>query len=206
MSTQTIFLTAGATSKTVDLALVQKAAATSPGDPITGLAYNTASLTAYQRSGPTSTATAITLATQTVGGAYSSGGFVEISSANMPGLYRFDIPNALIAAAGETNITFNGAANMATHTLKIIVTQFDLYSSAIANLAANTMTETYPTVSAGAVNAMSLPTAVNAILAAVTRFVYSGTTKVVYRYDNATTAMTMTLDSSSSPTKSTEIT
>src|SRR5450631_3310792 len=126
MSTQTVFLTAGATSKTVDLSLVQNAGAAAPGNAITGLVYNTASLICYQRSGPTTTPTAVTLATQTVGGAYSSGGFVELDATHMPGGYRFDIPNALISATGETNITFTGAASLATHTLKIIVTQIDL--------------------------------------------------------------------------------
>lgn len=136
MSTQTVFLTAGATSKTTDVFLVQKAAATSPGDPITGLAFNTSSFTAYYRKGATGTATAITLATQTVGGAWSSGGFVEVSSTNTPGLYRFDIPDTVIATAGEASVTFNGAANMATHTIKIIVTAVDLYDTVRMGLTA----------------------------------------------------------------------
>jgi hypothetical protein len=129
VSTQTVFVTAGATSKTIDVALVQKAAATSPGDPITGLAFNTSSFTAYYRKGATGTATAITLATQTVGGAYSSGGFVEVSSTNAPGLYRFDIPNTVIDTAGFATVTFNGAANQATHTVYIVVTAIDLYDT-----------------------------------------------------------------------------
>jgi len=122
MSTQTVFVKAGATSQTIDVWLPQKAAATSPGDPITGLAYNTSSFTAYYRNGATGTLTAITLATQTVGGAYSSGGFVEVSSTNAPGLYRFDIPDAAIPASVgvRSSITFNGAANQATHTVWLV--------------------------------------------------------------------------------------
>jgi len=195
MSTQTIFLTAGSTNKTVDIALVQKASATSPGDPITGLVFNSGSLTCYHRTGPTSTATAISLVTQTVGGAYSSGGFVEISSANMPGLYRFDIPNAQIASIGETNITFNGAASMATHTLKIIVTQMDFYS--IAAMFTTQMTETYPGVGV-------VPTPAQAMLMALqalTSFQFSGATRTYYKLDNSTTAFSGTLDSASTPTK-----
>jgi len=197
MSTQTIFLTAGATSKTVDLALVQKASAAAPGDPITGLAYNTASLKAYQRSGATSTPTAITLATQTVGGAYSSGGFVELSSGNMPGLYRFDIPNALIASAGETNITFTGAANLATHTLKIIVTELDLFDR--AQLFRKAMAESYN--ADGAVP--TVEQALMGILQNLTEFAYASTTKTVKKLDGATTAMVCTLDSATAPTSST---
>jgi hypothetical protein len=128
MSSQIIFKTAGATSKHCDVQLEQKASG-SPGDPITGLAFNTASFTCYYRVGATGTLTAITLATQTVGGAWSSGGFVEISSTNAPGGYRFDIPNAVIATAGESNIWFNGATNLRAHQLKIIVTGVDLYDA-----------------------------------------------------------------------------
>jgi len=65
--------------------------------PKTGLVFNTSGLTAYYRRGATGTATAITLVTQTVGGAYSSGGFVETDATNMPGNYRLDLPNAVIA-------------------------------------------------------------------------------------------------------------
>jgi hypothetical protein len=135
MSTQTTFKTAGATSRHVDIELVQKAAATSPGDPLTGLVFNTSGLTAYYRLGITGVLTAITLATQTVTGAYSSGGFVEIDSTHAPGGYRFDIPNACIATAGECNIWLTGAANLATHHLKIIVEAVDMYTS--TNVAAN---------------------------------------------------------------------
>ena len=131
MSTQTIFKTVGQTSQSCDLALVQNAASTAAGDPVLGLAYNTTNLTAYYRIPGTGTLTAITLATQTVGGAWSSGGFVKIDDTHAPGQYRFDIPNACLASGGECNITFSGApagtaGNMATHTLKIIVTAFDL--------------------------------------------------------------------------------
>lgn len=136
MSTQTIFKTAGSTSQSTELFLVQKAAATSPGDPITGLAYNTSSLTAYYKINGTGTATAITLATQTDTGAYSSGGFVETSSTNAPGCYRFDIPDACLATAGEVTIVFNGAANMATHSVKVICTAIDLYDSVRAGMTA----------------------------------------------------------------------
>ena len=129
MSSQTVFVTAGKTSFSHDVALVQKAAATSPGDPITGLAFNTSSLTAYYRIPATGTLTAITLATQTVGGAYSSGGFVEVSSTNAPGMYRFDVPNAVLATAGVSSVTFNGAANQATHTVFYVCLAADFFTN-----------------------------------------------------------------------------
>lgn len=133
MKSLVIFKTVGQTSQSVDLTLEQNAASTAAGDPILNLAFNTSGLTAYYRKGQTGTLTAITLATQTVGGAYSSGGFVKIDDTHAPGQYRFDIPDTcLLAAGGESNITFAGApagtaGNMEAFNLKIICTAVDLY-------------------------------------------------------------------------------
>jgi hypothetical protein len=102
---------AGLTSQTIDIFIPDSASTVGAGK--TGLVHNTASLSAYYRKGATGTATEITLATQTVGGAWASGGFVEVDATNMPGVYRFDIPNALIDTAGITHIQLKGAAGMA---------------------------------------------------------------------------------------------
>ena len=128
MSTQAVFVTAGATSKSVEVQLTQKASATSPGDPLTGLAYNTASLICYS-STPTTAPSAVGLVTQTNTGAFSSGGFVEKSSTNAPGLYRFDPPNAVIASAGYSSVTFTGAANLETHTVYFICFAVDIFGA-----------------------------------------------------------------------------
>jgi hypothetical protein len=89
------------------------------GNPLTGLAFNTASLTAYYVR-PLGSATAITLATQTVGGAFSSGGFVEVSAANMPGVYRFDLVNAILATGVDNaKVVLKGAANMQQFVMNI---------------------------------------------------------------------------------------
>jgi hypothetical protein len=101
---------AGATSQTIDVFVYNGSLTTGLG--LTGLAYNSGSLVASYRKGATGTRTAISLATQTVGGAYSSGGFVEIDATNMPGWYRLDIPNAAIDTAGRTYVTLKGATNM----------------------------------------------------------------------------------------------
>lgn len=96
---------AGSTSVRV-LATVRNATS---GALLTGLAFGTSGLVAsYARWG--SARTAITLVTNTVGGAYSSGGFVEVDATNMPGLYQIDIPNAAVAAGAEgVTIQFTGA-------------------------------------------------------------------------------------------------
>lgn len=91
----------------------------------TGLAFNTASLAAYYVR-PLGSATAITLATQTVTGAWSSGGFVEVDGTNMPGVYRFDVPNAVFATGVDKAVVMlKGASNMAPVALEYQLTGFD---------------------------------------------------------------------------------
>jgi hypothetical protein len=107
----------GSTSQTVYIFVQDSSVTTGAG--LTGLAFNTGSLTAYYVR-PLGSATAITLATQTVTGAWSSGGFVEVSSANMPGLYRLDIPDAALATGVRSvAILLKGAANMSPCVLEI---------------------------------------------------------------------------------------
>ena len=95
------------------------------GAGLTGLAFNTASLTAYYVR-PLGSNTVITLATQTVTGAHSDGGFVEVSSANMPGLYRLDLPDAVCATGVPGAVVLlKGAANMAPVVLEIQLVDYD---------------------------------------------------------------------------------
>jgi hypothetical protein len=96
----------------------------------TGIAYNTASLTAYyvRRAG---SPVAITLATQTVTGAFSSGGFVEVDATNMPGLYRLDVPDAAFATGvNKVIVLLKGAAGMAPVVLEYQLVDFDPESAA----------------------------------------------------------------------------
>lgn len=186
MSTQTVFVPSGATSVIFDVNIAQKASATSPGDPLTGLAFNTGSLTCYYSSGTTG-ATVISLATQTSTGAYSSGGFVERSSTNQPGVYRFDLPNALIPTSGELNVTFNGAANMATHSVKIIPVQ-QLYLGQMA--------ESY----AADGTAPTLAQALFLIQQSLTELAISGTTGTIAKLDGSTQAAQLTYNNATNPT------
>ena len=105
-------VTKGATSQSIPIEIKDSSVTTGAG--LTGLAYNTAGLTAYYwRAG--GTATAITLATlAAVNSGYSSGGFKEVDAANMPGMYRLDVPDAAFASgANWVIIELKGATNMA---------------------------------------------------------------------------------------------
>lgn len=82
------------------------------GDGLTGLAYNTGSLSAYYiRPGETGV-TQITLVDSTVG-VWASGGLKEVSSSAMPGVYEFGVPDqCLIAGADSCLLMFKGASDM----------------------------------------------------------------------------------------------
>jgi hypothetical protein len=115
-----VSLVAGTTSYTANIFIQDSTVTTGAGK--TGLVYNTASLTAYYVR-PGAAAVSITLATQTVTGAWSSGGFVEVDATNMPGVYRLDIPDAALAA-GKTSVAIllKGATGMAPVTLEVELT------------------------------------------------------------------------------------
>jgi hypothetical protein len=122
---------AGATSQSVNIFIQNSTSTTGAG--LTGLVFNSAGLIAYYTfNGASATATAITLATlAAVNSAYSSGGFKEIDATHMPGLYRFDIPNAALASANGRScvIMFSGATNQAPLLLEIELTGFDNQST-----------------------------------------------------------------------------
>lgn len=121
-------LVKGTTSYTVYVFIQSSAVTTGAG--LTGLAFNTASLTAYYVRNRT-TASAITLATQTAAGAFSSGGFVEVDATNLPGIYRLDLPDAVLASGSDFAVVMlKGAANMAPVALEIQLTGADLNDAA----------------------------------------------------------------------------
>lgn len=93
------------------------------GAAYTGLTFDSIGLVCYYKKGATGVVTPITLATQTVTGAHSDGGFVELSAANMPGVYRLDLPDALFTGTTPhiVSISLNGVANMQDDTIQIEV-------------------------------------------------------------------------------------
>lgn len=108
----------GTTSKLVRV-FIQDSSATD-GSGLTGLVYNSAGLTAYYIPEGDASPTAITLASATVG-TYTSGGFKEIDSTNLPGVYEIGLPDAVIDATseGSTLVMLKGATNMAPVLMEI---------------------------------------------------------------------------------------
>lgn len=82
------------------------------GVGLTGLAYNTPNLIARcvnlrQSSGIISLVTL-----NATNPNHVSGGFAEISSVNLPGLYRFDLPGTLFYNPGQVVVLLTGATNL----------------------------------------------------------------------------------------------
>lgn len=102
---------AGDTSNILQIFIQDSSSSTGAG--LTGLVFNSGSLTAYYHRDTDTTATAITLVTMTVG-TFTSSGFKEIDATNMPGWYQFCPPDAALAA-GAKSVGFHlkGATNMA---------------------------------------------------------------------------------------------
>jgi len=124
-----LIITKGATSVSVNVFIRDNSVTTGAG--LTGLVYNSGSLTAYY-SRQNAAATAITLATQTATGAYSSGGFVAVDGTNMPGLYRLDIPDAVLASGVNTAyIMLKGATNMEPCVIEIELVTIDLQAARV---------------------------------------------------------------------------
>ena len=107
----TITIAPGSTSQSIELYL-----------GATGLTASTTGLSArYNR---TRTASVdIPLVARTIAQAWTSGGFAEVDSTNMPGVYRLDIPDAALAAnADDVTIVVRGASgtNGAVMTVTLI--------------------------------------------------------------------------------------
>lgn len=110
-------LLAGTTSKLLQI-FIQDSSKTD-GSGLTGLLYNSAGLTAYYYREGAASATAITLATMTVG-TWASGGFKEIDATHMPGVYQIGVPDAVLAPGADSAVIFlRGAADMVPLPLEI---------------------------------------------------------------------------------------
>lgn len=99
------------------------------GKGLTGLVWNTSGLTCYYARAKTAAA-ALALATQTVAGAHTDGGFKEIDATNMPGWYRLDLSDAIVATGVDSvALHLHGAANMCATPIELHLTDYDPQTS-----------------------------------------------------------------------------
>jgi len=127
-----LLITKGNTNESIDI-FVQDSSKTD-GSGLTGLVYNSSGLVCYYHR-PGAVAAQLTLATQTVTGAHSDGGFVEISSANMPGWYRLDLSDAILASGVDrVGVALKGASNMAPVNIEIQLTNLNVNDGVRAGL------------------------------------------------------------------------
>ena len=154
------YVYAGLTSQTIDIFLQDSSSSTGQG--LSGLVFNSASLVASYRKGATGSRTAITLATQTVGGAFSSGGFVEIDATNMKGVYRLDIPNAAVDTEGFVTLYLYGATNLLPTALRVdcrpLPVDVKKFGGTALTAAAGIPEVKVASIAANAVNASALAT------------------------------------------------
>lgn len=147
MSSQTEFITRGTANVSIDVMLVQDNSGTNPGDPITGLVWNSSGLKCYYREG-NGALTQLTLATlASATAAHADGGFVEISSTNAPGLYRLDLSDTIVdGAANKASVVISGYADLAPHFINIVLMDFDWFDTSpnvtMADTAAGAITAT----------------------------------------------------------------
>lgn len=122
-----LHVTKDTTSKIVHI-FIQDSSATD-GSGLTGLVFGSSGLTAYYVRPGDVTANSISLVDCTLG-TYTSGGFKQFDSTNMPGVYEFGIPNAVLATgADQAVIMLKGATNMAPVLMEIQLTDMDFYTA-----------------------------------------------------------------------------
>jgi hypothetical protein len=129
-----ITIAPGSTSQSVELYL-----------GATGLTFATSGLAAYyvrNQSAPV----AITLVTQTPTGAWTSGGFAEISSSLVPGVYRLDVPDAAFAAgASDVTIVVRGASGTNGAVLTVTLSSGGLTAAQTASAVLDAVGSSYVT-------------------------------------------------------------
>ncbi len=142
------------------------------GSPLTGKAYNTSGFTCYYRKGATGAMTQLTLATQTVTGAHSDGGFVELDATNAPGCYRLDLSDTMVAALGITEIFFNGIAGLDPCKVQIPVVAYNPQDAVRLGVTA------LPNANAAAIGGLlTAPTTANVGLADLSRILGTALTE-----------------------------
>lgn len=200
-------VTKGRTSKLLDIFV--RDASSGAGAGLTGLVFNSAGLTAYYYREGAATATAITLATMTVG-TWATGGFKEIDATNLPGWYQLGIPDAALATGADSvAVHLKGATNMVPLPIEVQLQNLDPYDgvrggmTALPNAAAGATGGLDPavifggTASAGAATSITLAGAAatdniyNHMLVRITGGTGAGQARVIVSYVGSTKVATV---------------
>jgi hypothetical protein len=123
-----------------------------------------------------------------VAASYTSGGFCEVDSINLPGLYRFDVPNAVLTSGTSSAVVH--LANLANNDKTMITYKF-------SDPQTLDFTQSIPTSN----TAQTLGDALNAARAqGFGKWVVSGKTLNLYAPDGTTIVRSFTLNSATEPT------
>lgn len=124
----------GATSQSIEIYL-----------GATGLTASTSGLSArYNRTRTASVS--IPLVARTIAQAWTAGGFAEVDSTNMPGVYRLDLPDAALAAgADDVTVVVRGASGTNGAVISIRLATSGLTSTETAQAVWNATASSYNT-------------------------------------------------------------
>jgi len=157
----------GKTSKRIVVFIQSSISANGAG--LTGLVNNSGGLTWYYwREDTGNAAGTIVNIVSATRGTFTSSGFIEIDSSNLPGFYELGVPNAVLASGATWAVMMlQGAANMVPCPVEIQLTAYDPYNATtlgLTNLDATVSSRS--TYAGGAV--ASVTGAVGSVTAAVT--------------------------------------
>jgi hypothetical protein len=131
---------------------------------------------------------AIGLTAQTPTGTYTSGGFCEVDSVNLPGLYRFDVPNAVFTSGSNSSMIH--LANLSNNDKTMITYKFN--DAQTLDLTQSIPTSNTPNTVGDALNA--------ARALGFGKWVITGTSLNLYAPDGTTIIRSFTLNSATEPT------
>ena len=139
----------GSTGRSEYIYIIDSLSSTGLGK--TNISFNTSGLNGhYVRSA--GSATTITFVSQTATGSWTSGGWAEVDSVRMAGIYRVDLPDAIFAAGSDKAIVvIKGAANTIPVTLEyqIVGTDPSVQIPSSASIANTVWTNTSRTITGG---------------------------------------------------------
>lgn len=116
-------LVGGTTSKIAQLFIQDSSSTTGAG--LAGLTNNSSGLKCHYIRDKDSASVAVAITSAAIG-TFTSGGFIEVESSAMPGVYQFGVPNAAVSANATSVIFYMfGATNMAPLPFELEITKTD---------------------------------------------------------------------------------